>query len=71
MHLGLLHLDVGSRVQVKQLNQNAGVHINLLLGSIWDFYKWVLGAVVDQTGPISYRVRFQGGGYGIDMQMTC
>jgi len=75
-HLDLLHPDIGSRVQAKQLDQKTAVdthrrmhHFAVGQGVMTrDFYnggRWVPGTVIDQSRPVSYRIRVQGGGYGV------
>ena len=70
--LDLLHPNIGSRVQAKQLHRKATVDTHRRLRQFAagqhimtrDFYngaRWIPGTVVDQTGPVSYRVRVQGG----------
>ena len=72
MRLDLLHPNIGSRVQTKQLHRKAAVDTHRRLRQFAagqhimtrDFYngaRWIPGTVVDQTGPVSYRVRVQGG----------
>jgi len=70
--LDLLHPDIESRVQGKQLSQKAFVdqHRHMRHFTVGqsvltrDFYngaRWIPGTIVAQTGPLSYRVRVQGG----------
>ena len=70
--LDLLHPDVKSRVQGRQLSQKDAVDCHqrahgFLIGQqvmARNFHsgaKWVAGTVIAQWGPISYLVKVQGG----------
>jgi len=70
--LDLLHPDISSRVQGKQLDRKTVVDTHRRMRQLAvgqqvmtrDFYnggRWIPGTVIDQTGPVSYRIRVQGG----------
>ena len=70
--LDLLHPDIGSRVQAKQLDRKAAVDAHrsmhqfaigqhVMTQNFCNGARWIPGTVIDQTGPVSYRIRVQGG----------